>query len=114
MLARSPFSLSVAFFAGCRLAPRPPNTPREPVGPSTAVSGETLSFTTSTTDSDGDSVALHFAWGDRDTSLWSRFVASGESVTASRAIQPLSAMTGYKEIYGRLTWRRSGSKGRGD
>jgi hypothetical protein len=85
LLARSAFVLAIVLFAGCRLAPRPPNTPRDPKGPSSAVSGETLSFTTSTTDSDGDSVAFHLAWGDGDTSAWSRFVASGESVTASHA-----------------------------
>ena len=60
-----------------------PLTPAAPTGPDQGVEGETLPFTSVTTDPDGDSVSFRFDWGDGDTSDWSPFVASGDTAALS-------------------------------
>ncbi len=59
----------------------PPDIPVTPSGPANGGVNFTYNFTSSTTDPDGDSVAIRFDWGDGDTSLWSNYVASGDSVS---------------------------------
>jgi outer membrane protein assembly factor BamB len=56
---------------------RPPNTPAVPSGPSTAPKDSTCLFTTSATDTDGDSVSYRFDWGNGDTSGWTGWTQSG-------------------------------------
>jgi hypothetical protein len=63
----------------------PPNTPSTPSGPSSGNPNATYNFSSSATDPDGDSVALRFAWGDGDTSLWSSWVPSGSLVSMSHS-----------------------------
>jgi outer membrane protein assembly factor BamB len=62
---------------------RPPNTPAEPTGTHIGGQDSSYTFTTAATHPDGITVATRFAWGDGDTSGWSPFVASGESVRMS-------------------------------
>ena len=57
----------------------PPNTPALPTG----IAGEDYSFSTNTTDPDGDEVSYMFDWGDGTVSDWSEFIAGGESVSVS-------------------------------
>jgi DNA-binding beta-propeller fold protein YncE len=59
----------------------PPDPPTTPEGPATGRADSTYTFTTTAADPDADSVCVRFDWGDGDTSDWSGFVASGESVS---------------------------------
>ena len=59
---------------------RPPDTPAAPSGPDTGIQDSSCTFATAASHPDGFSVAIRFAWGDGDTSDWSAFVASEESV----------------------------------
>ncbi len=61
------------------------NSPDAPVvsGPDSAIINESITLTASTTDPDGDNVAIRFSWGDGDTSTWSSYVSSGQSVSMS-------------------------------
>jgi len=63
----------------------PPNTPSIPFGPSIGYIDSTYQFSSSAIDPDVDSIAIRFDWGDGDTSDWSNFVPSGESVTMSHS-----------------------------
>ncbi len=62
---------------------RPPNMPHELAGPDRGGQDSSYTFTTSASHPDGITVAIRFAWGDGDTSDWSAFVASGETVAMS-------------------------------
>lgn len=61
---------------------RPPNTPSTPSGPSTGYTYSTYSYSTSTTDPDGDSVRYEFNWGDGTTTT-TGWYASGVTVSCS-------------------------------
>jgi len=62
---------------------RPPDMPHETNGPARGGQDSSYFFATSALHPDGIAVAIRFAWGDGDTSDWSAFVASGESVAMS-------------------------------
>ena len=66
----------------CRRQNNPPNEPMIS-GPNSAQVNESVTFTASATDPDGDSVAIRFDWGDGNTSNWSEFVPSGQSISMS-------------------------------
>ena len=59
--------------------------PYEPMvlGPDSAQVNESVTFTASATDPDGDNVAIRFDWDDGNTSDWSSYVSSGQSVSMS-------------------------------
>ncbi|NLI99422.1 S8 family serine peptidase [bacterium] len=63
----------------------PPQTPSAPTGPSSASAGQSVTFTASTTDPDGDQVAYRFDWGDGNVSAWTSFVSSGVSQSSSHS-----------------------------
>ena len=63
-------------------ANNPPNAPTIS-GPDSAQVNESVTFTASATDPDGDNVAIRFDWGDGNTSNWSSYVSSGQSVSMS-------------------------------
>jgi hypothetical protein len=63
----------------------PPNTPGTPSGPSAGFRDTSYNFSVSATDPDGDSVAIRFSWGDGDTSNWSVYVPSGQTVTMNHS-----------------------------
>ncbi len=73
---------------GCsiKIAPNhPPNKPSilsDPLGGSINTN---YSFSAATVDPDNDSVSYQFDWGNGDTSDWSNFVASNQSVTMSKS-----------------------------
>jgi outer membrane protein assembly factor BamB len=66
-----------------QVLPRP-EVPAVPIGPALCFKDTTYTFRSVTTDRFGDSVSIRFDWGS-DTSDWSTFVASGETVAASFA-----------------------------
>ena len=59
-----------------------PNNPVEPEGPQNVELFTTVSFSTSTTDPDGDRVLYMFDWGDGTESSWLGPIDSGEVITA--------------------------------
>jgi outer membrane protein assembly factor BamB len=61
----------------------PPLTPTVPSGPSSGKIGFSYDFASSTIDPDGDKVSIRFDWGNGDTSNWSLFISSGETITMS-------------------------------
>jgi outer membrane protein assembly factor BamB len=58
----------------------PPNAPSQPAGPDTGFTDTSYTFASVAVHPGGATVAIRFAWGDGDTSDWSPFIASGESV----------------------------------
>jgi len=65
--------------------PNPPNTPTTPVGDSIGSVNVSYSFISTATDPDEDSIAIRFDWGNGDTSNWSDWKASGDSVSMSHS-----------------------------
>ncbi len=61
----------------------PPEKPQKPSGPTSGKAGEELSFTSSTTDADGDEMYYLFEWGNGEFSEWIGPMNSGQEVTAS-------------------------------
>jgi outer membrane protein assembly factor BamB len=61
-------------------ANRPPATPEVPTGVTSGDRDTIYEFRSVAVDPDGDRVALRFAWGNGDTTGWSAWVASGETV----------------------------------
>lgn len=61
---------------------RSPNTPSQPSGTTSGYTGTSYSYSTSTTDPDGDNVYYLFDWGDGSTTTIGPY-ASGETVSAS-------------------------------
>ena len=66
-----------------QVLPRP-EVPAVPIGPVLCFKDTTYPFRSVTTDRYGDSVSIRFDWVT-DTSAWSPFVGSGETVTTSHA-----------------------------
>lgn len=83
--------LAALLVAGCPRKNHPPDTPSIPSGPSAVAKNSAASFSTTATDPDNDSVCIRFAWGDGDTSGWSRYAASGESVSVTYAWSAVGA-----------------------
>jgi hypothetical protein len=69
----------------CPKKNRVPDAPSVPSGPSAVAKDSLASFSSAATDPDGDSVCIRFDWGDGDTSDWSQYVASSESVLMTHA-----------------------------
>ncbi len=65
----------------------PPSTPATPWGPSSGYQGAQYSyeFYTSATDPAGQGVAIRFAWGDGDTSNWSVYYVSGDTIAMTHS-----------------------------
>jgi PKD repeat protein len=61
----------------------PPNNPSTPTGSSTGVEDTMYSYTSSTTDPDGDQVYYWFDWGDMTNSGWLGPYNSGATATGS-------------------------------
>jgi YVTN family beta-propeller protein len=77
---------STILFISCKEEKNlPPDTPFTPSGPFSGVVGTAYSFSTSAVDSDGDSIAYQFDWGDGTQSNWSNFAGSGTSVAMSKS-----------------------------
>jgi hypothetical protein len=74
----------------CKKKNQPPGAPSIPSGPVSGRKGDSLRFSTTAEDSDGDSVAVRFDWGDSTMSDWSAPVPNGDSVTMTHAWQRLA------------------------
>jgi outer membrane protein assembly factor BamB len=61
----------------------PPLTPTVPFGPSEGKINISYDFMSSTTDPDGDKIAIRFDWGNGDTSDWSNFKSTADTITMS-------------------------------
>ena len=61
----------------------PPNKPSKPSGPTSGKAGTSYTYSTSTTDPDGDQVYYWFDWGDGTNSGWLGPYNSGQTVSAS-------------------------------
>jgi len=61
----------------------PPNKPTKPSGPSSGKAGEEYTYTSSTTDPDGDQIWYKWDFGDGTTSGWIGPLASGATCQAS-------------------------------
>ncbi|GAG11623.1 unnamed protein product, partial [marine sediment metagenome] len=59
----------------------PPNKPAKPSGPISGKAGEEYTYSTSTTDPDGDSISYLFDWGDDTDSGWTDPISSGQTAT---------------------------------
>jgi hypothetical protein len=73
---------SAVIFTGCKKN-KAPDMPSTPAGPTSGSINTEYTFTSSAEDPNEDSVAIRFVWGDGDTSIWSTFVPSGDSVSMS-------------------------------
>jgi outer membrane protein assembly factor BamB len=61
----------------------PPLTPTVPSGPTEGKINVSYDFASSTTDPDGDKISIRFDWGNGDTSDWSVFKSTGDTITMS-------------------------------
>lgn len=71
--------------AGCPKKNSAPDVPSVPHGPAEVLKDSLSLFSASAVDPDGDSVCIRFDWGDNDTSGWSPYVASDETVALDHA-----------------------------
>ncbi|UCD13222.1 MAG: hypothetical protein JSW60_06600, partial [Thermoplasmatales archaeon] len=62
---------------------KPPETPSQPDGPTEGVQGKELTYSSSTTDPEGDQIYYMFDWGDNTTSNWVGPYDSGVAGEAS-------------------------------
>ncbi len=77
------------------IANRAPNTPSTPSGPSYGYLGSSYTYSTGTTDLDGDNIRYEFSWGDGTTTT-TGWYASGS--TASRSHSWSSTGTYYVKV----------------
>ncbi len=95
-------SLAVSNYMATKVAPNsPPNIPSVPSGPTTGIAGTSYTYSTSTTDANGDSLRYVFEWGDGETTTTDYF-ASGVTVSASHTW--VSGGTFIVRIYARDAW----------
>jgi outer membrane protein assembly factor BamB len=59
----------------------PPLTPTMPSGPSEGKINVSYDFISSTSDPDGNKISIRFDWGNGDTSDWSLFNSTGDTIT---------------------------------
>lgn len=63
----------------------PPATSLKPTGLSYGYEDFSYVFASSATDLDQDSIAIRFSWGDGDTSSWSAYNPSGDTISISHS-----------------------------
>lgn len=74
------FAIGIVLAPGCKKN-RTPDTPAVPWGTTAGFVGGASVLSTSVDDPEAESVAVRFAWGDGDTSDWSRWTWPGDTVT---------------------------------
>ena len=72
--------LAFGFILSCGPRNHAPDVPAIPVGPAYGLPDSTYAFSTSTSDPDGDSVALEFSWGSSTATERTGLMAGGEQV----------------------------------
>lgn len=96
--ARSPDwsdSLFIHVVTDTGSANTPPDAPTKPVASGALWVDSTVTFSTASTDQDGDSVSIKFYFDDAGTPVWTPYVASGATVSA-----PVVYYSGgYKIVY---------------
>ena len=65
----------------------PPATPAKPVGPVNGGVGNSYTYTTTSTDPDGDQIYYQFDWGDGTSSGWVGPFSSGSTGSADKTWQ---------------------------
>jgi hypothetical protein len=85
MMASAVLLAAMPLLLGCKKKNQAPDRAAVPSGPTTGLVDSVLTFTSSATDPDGDSVAIRFDWCDGTTSEWSDWVASGGTATMSHS-----------------------------
>ena len=80
----------VAYFQFCLIklgisTNQPPNQPAKPSGPPSGKTGTTYTYSTSTTDPNGDEIYYWFEWGDGTNSGWVGPYISGATASASHS-----------------------------
>jgi len=81
----------------------PPATPDKPTGPNHGIINVEYTFTSSTTEPDGDQIYFLFSWGDGSSSTWLGPYESGQIVTASHSwsnIGSYDVKVTAKDVYG--------------
>ena len=80
----------------------PPNKPATPTGPSSGTPGSVYTYSTSTTDPNGDQVYYQWDWGDGSTPTWIGPYASGETINTTHTWGKgsYSIKVKAKDIYG--------------
>jgi hypothetical protein len=82
-LQNTPAELNYNFNIEAIIYGSPPDPPDKPSGPTLLQTGETGSYSTSTTDPDGHKIYYWFDWGDNTNSGWQGPYESGETCTLS-------------------------------
>jgi hypothetical protein len=72
-------------WAKVEMSSEPPQTPQRPEGPTEGVIGVNYTFSTNTTDPEGEQVSYNWSWGDGTYSEWLGPFDSGATVYASHA-----------------------------
>jgi len=67
----------IIFLGSCIKINKAPDSPAKPTGPSSGYLDSVYSFSTITSDPNGDGISYRFNWGDGDTSEWSSWLVSG-------------------------------------
>lgn len=78
--------------SNCKLTNKAPSVPTI-AGPTTGVAGVPVTFQTTSTDPDGDSISVMLDWGEGSTSGWSGLVASGDTITATNTYADSGTVT---------------------
>ena len=73
------------FVFACNKINKPPNVPTIPIGPLNGFVDSLYTFSSLAKDSDGNDISIRFDWGDGDTSDWSSWTKSGDSISMSHA-----------------------------
>ena len=81
----------------------PPATPETPTGPTHGILNKEYSFSSKTTEPDGDQIYYMFSWGDGNYSEWLGPYNSGQTVTGSHSwpvVGTYDVKVTAKDIYG--------------
>ena len=84
-LAISAMMILLVFIVPSCKKNKAPYMPSTPSGPSSGSINTEYTFTSLAEDPEEDSIAIRFDWGDGDTSNWSSYVASAETVTMNHS-----------------------------
>jgi hypothetical protein len=66
-------------------APGAPDKPSKPSGPTSGAAGEEYTYSSSTTDAEGDQIYYWFEWGDGTNSGWLGPLDGGETASANHS-----------------------------
>jgi len=76
-------SFYIVFLINCK-GNNQPDAPSVPIGPASGGINTTYRFSTVTVDPEGNDISYQFDWGNSDTSVWSSFIPSGDSIVRAK------------------------------